>query len=100
MKTINVNGIILCRGTEASFADSRFPLDHTRGIKFLLENEFDVLPDLRGFGESTTVESQYTMTDMADDLRSVGSFEIENCLQVTQWVGMWPWRLPGNIHSV
>jgi len=48
-----------------------FPLDHTSWdeLASLLENEFDlILPDLRGFGQSTAVESQYTITDMADDL--------------------------------
>jgi pimeloyl-ACP methyl ester carboxylesterase len=48
-----------------------FPLDHTswNETAFLLKNDFDlILPDLRGFGQSTTVETPYTMSDMADDL--------------------------------
>jgi pimeloyl-ACP methyl ester carboxylesterase len=48
-----------------------FPLDHTswNEVASLLENDFDViLPDLRGFGQSTTIETPYTMSDMADDL--------------------------------
>jgi pimeloyl-ACP methyl ester carboxylesterase len=48
-----------------------FPLDHTSWdeVASLLENEFDVItPDLRGFGQSATVETQYTVSDMADDL--------------------------------
>lgn len=48
-----------------------FPLDHTswNEVASLLENQFDVItPDLRGFGQSTTVETQYAMSDMADDL--------------------------------
>jgi len=48
-----------------------FPLDHTswNAVAPLLENEFDlIMPDLRGFGESTTVETPYTVSDMADDL--------------------------------
>jgi 3-oxoadipate enol-lactonase len=48
-----------------------FPLDHTSWdeVASLLENEFDVItPDLRGFGQSTTVETPYTISDMADDL--------------------------------
>ncbi len=48
-----------------------FPLDHTswNEVATLLENDFDlILPDLRGFGQSTTVETPYTMSDMADDL--------------------------------
>jgi pimeloyl-ACP methyl ester carboxylesterase len=46
-------------------------LDHTswNEVASLLEKEFDViLPDLRGFGQSTTVETPYTISDMADDL--------------------------------
>jgi pimeloyl-ACP methyl ester carboxylesterase len=48
-----------------------YPLDHTswNEVASLLENEFDVImPDLRGFGQSTTVETPYTISDMADDL--------------------------------
>jgi pimeloyl-ACP methyl ester carboxylesterase len=48
-----------------------FPLDHTSWseVTSLLKNDFDlILPDLRGFGQSTTVETPYTMSDMADDL--------------------------------
>lgn len=48
-----------------------FPLDHTSWIEAasLLKNEFDIiLPDLRGFGQSTNVETPYTISDMADDL--------------------------------
>ena len=48
-----------------------FPLDHTiwNDTIPLLRSNFDlILPDLRGFGRSTTVESPYTMEDMADDL--------------------------------
>ena len=51
-----------------------FPLDHTswNEVASLLENDFDlILPDLRGFGQSTTVETPYTITDMADDLARV-----------------------------
>jgi 3-oxoadipate enol-lactonase len=48
-----------------------FPLDHTtwNNVSDLLKNDFDlILPDLRGFGQSTTVETSYTISDMADDL--------------------------------
>jgi len=48
-----------------------YPLDHTSWdeVASLLENEFDVItPDLRGFGQSTTVETPYTISEMADDL--------------------------------
>jgi pimeloyl-ACP methyl ester carboxylesterase len=48
-----------------------FPLDHHLwdDIAPLLEDTFDlILPDLRGFGESTTVDSPYTMDDYATDI--------------------------------
>jgi 3-oxoadipate enol-lactonase len=48
-----------------------FPFDHTiwNDVSTLLKNDFAlILPDLRGFGQSTTVETLYTMSDMADDL--------------------------------
>jgi 3-oxoadipate enol-lactonase len=48
-----------------------YPLDHTiwGDIIPILRSNFElILPDLRGFGRSTTVETPYTMSDMADDL--------------------------------
>ncbi len=48
-----------------------YPLDHTtwNEVTPLLENDFDlILPDLRGFGQSEVVESQYKIVDMAADL--------------------------------
>jgi len=48
-----------------------FPLDHHLWdeIAPLLEDTFDlILPDLRGFGESTTVDAPYTMDDYASDM--------------------------------
>lgn len=48
-----------------------FPLDHTiwNETVELLKDDFDlILPDLRGFGQSSTIDSQYTMVDIADDL--------------------------------
>lgn len=51
-----------------------FPLDHTtwNDVAASLQDDFDViLPDLRGFGESSTIESPYTLTDMADDLAAL-----------------------------
>jgi pimeloyl-ACP methyl ester carboxylesterase len=48
-----------------------FPLDHHLWDEVvpLLEDTFDlVLPDLRGFGESSTLDSFYTMEDYASDL--------------------------------
>jgi pimeloyl-ACP methyl ester carboxylesterase len=48
-----------------------YPLDHAiwNEVAGLLENDFDViLPDLRGFGESTTLETPYGMNEIAEDL--------------------------------
>lgn len=48
-----------------------YPLDHSiwQEVSKLLEDDFDViLPDLRGFGESSNVAKAYSITDMADDL--------------------------------
>jgi len=48
-----------------------FPLDHSiwDDVVPLLENDFDViLPDLRGFGESTTIGPLYSIIDMARDI--------------------------------
>ncbi|CAG1007005.1 partial Lipase 3, partial [Anaerolineales bacterium] len=75
MKKIQVNDITLAYERFGSGAPLMlihgFPLDHTIWDRAsdLLKNDFDlILPDLRGFGQSTTVETSYTMTDMADDL--------------------------------
>jgi pimeloyl-ACP methyl ester carboxylesterase len=75
MNKIQVNNIMLAyerlgNGVPLMLVHG-YPLDHTiwNNVAGLLKNDFDViLPDLRGFGESTTVETQYTMFDMADDL--------------------------------
>jgi len=75
MNAIAVNGINLAyarrgKGTPLMLVHG-YPLDHTSWdeVASLLENEFDVItPDLRGFGQSTTVETPYTISDMADDL--------------------------------
>lgn len=48
-----------------------YPLDHHvwDDILPLLEDKFDlIVPDLRGFGESTTVDTPYTMDDLATDI--------------------------------
>jgi pimeloyl-ACP methyl ester carboxylesterase len=48
-----------------------YPLDHTiwDEVAPLLQKKFDlILPDLRGFGQSDLVESQYTIVDMAADI--------------------------------
>ena len=75
MNIVAVNGINLAytrrgKGTPLMLVHG-FPLDHTSWdeVASLLENEFDVItPDLRGFGQSTTVETPYTISDMAADL--------------------------------
>jgi pimeloyl-ACP methyl ester carboxylesterase len=51
-----------------------YPLDHSiwSDVVPLLENDFDlILPDVRGFGESATVETPYSMTDIAADLAAI-----------------------------
>lgn len=48
-----------------------YPLDHHLWDEIvpLLEDTFDlIIPDLRGFGESTTVDAPYTMEDYAADI--------------------------------
>lgn len=75
MNTISVNGINLAyarrgKGNPLVLIHG-FPLDSTSWSEIvpLLEDKFDiVLPDLRGFGQSTTVETPYSMSDMADDV--------------------------------
>lgn len=75
MKKIEVNGIQLAydrrgRGTPLMLVHG-FPLDHHLWDEIvpLLEDTFDIiLPDLRGFGESSTVDSFYTLEDYASDL--------------------------------
>lgn len=51
-----------------------YPLDHSiwDEVAGLLENDFDlIIPDIRGFGESTTVDEPYTMTDLAGDMAAI-----------------------------
>lgn len=75
MEKVNVNGIQLAyerrgKGTPLVLLHG-YPLDHHLWDEVLplLENTFDVIvPDLRGFGESTTVNSPYTMDDYASDI--------------------------------
>ena len=75
MEKINVNGIQLAydrrgKGTPLVLVHG-FPLDHHLWDELvpLLEDTFDlILPDLRGFGESSAVDSFYTMEDYASDL--------------------------------
>ena len=75
MNTIAVNGINLAytrRGKGIPLVLIHgFPLDSTSWSEIvpLLEDKFDIiLPDLRGFGQSTTVDTPYLMSDMADDI--------------------------------
>ena len=75
MDSIDVNGIRLAydrhgKGTPLVLLHG-YPLDHRLwdDVVPLLEDQFDlILPDLRGFGESTTVDSFYTMEDIASDI--------------------------------
>ena len=75
MEKVNVNGVQLAyerRGKGSPLVLLHgFPLDHHLWDEVvpLLEDTFDViLPDLRGFGESTTVDSPYSMDDYASDI--------------------------------
>ncbi|HKJ39689.1 MAG TPA: alpha/beta hydrolase, partial [Anaerolineales bacterium] len=75
MEKIEINGIELAyerrgKGTPLVLLHG-FPLDHIIWDEIipLLENSFDlIVPDLRGFGESTTMDSPYTMDDHATDI--------------------------------
>ena len=75
MQKVNVNGIQLAyerrgKGTPLVLLHG-FPLDHHLwdAVLPLLEDSFDlILPDLRGFGESSTVDSFYAMEDYASDI--------------------------------
>src|SRR5215207_3689664 len=75
MEKIDINGIQLAyvrrgKGTPLVLVHG-FPLDHRlwEGVVPLLEDTFDVLlPDLRGFGGSSTLDSFYAMEDYASDL--------------------------------
>jgi 3-oxoadipate enol-lactonase len=75
MQNIKVNGIELAyerRGTGTPLVLLHgFPLDHHSWdlVAHLLEGTFDlILPDLRGFGQSSTVETQQTLDDFASDI--------------------------------
>jgi len=75
MEKVNVNGIELTytrrgNGTPLVLLHG-FPLDHHIWDKATdhLEGTFDlILPDLRGFGGSTTVDTSHTMDDYASDI--------------------------------
>ncbi len=75
MEKANVNGVRIAfvrRGAGKPLVLVHgYPLDHTiwNEVLPLLERDFDVvLPDLRGFGQSQVVESQFQMSDMAADI--------------------------------
>jgi 3-oxoadipate enol-lactonase len=78
METIDVNGIRLAydrrgKGTPMVLLHG-FPLDHHLWDEVvpLLEDQFDlIIPDLRGFGGSSTVDSFYSMEDYASDLAAL-----------------------------
>jgi 3-oxoadipate enol-lactonase len=75
MLTAKVNGISIAyeqrgKGTPLVLLHG-YPLDHSIWEEILpfLENDFDlILPDLRGFGESETVVSKSSMSDLAGDV--------------------------------
>ncbi len=78
METITVNGIRLAyerRGTGSPLVLLHgYPLDHYLWdeVASLLVNTFDlIIPDLRGFGESSTVDSFYAMEDFASDIAAL-----------------------------
>jgi 3-oxoadipate enol-lactonase len=78
MEKVSMNGIQLAyarRGDGPPLVLLHgFPLDHHLWDEVvpLLEDTFDViLPDLRGFGESTTVDSPYSMDDYASDIAAL-----------------------------
>ena len=75
MEKININGIELAferhgKGTPLVLLHG-FPLDHHTwdDVVVLLKDSFDlIVPDLRGFGESTTIDTPYTIDDIASDI--------------------------------
>lgn len=78
METISVNDIRLAyerRGTGSPLVLLHgYPLDHHLWdvVVPLLIDTFDlILPDLRGFGESSTVDSFYTVEDIASDIAAL-----------------------------
>jgi len=75
MEKIKINGIELAyirdgKGTPLVLLHG-YPLDHHLwdAVVPLLKDTFDlIIPDLRGFGESTTVDGPYTIDDFASDI--------------------------------
>ena len=78
MEAIDVNGVHLAydrrgKGTPMVLMHG-YPLDHHvwDAVIPLLEDQFDlILPDLRGFGESSTTDVFYTMEDYASDIAGI-----------------------------
>lgn len=75
MNKVNINGIDLtyrrCGKGLPIMLIHGFPLDSNSWNELIpfLENDFDIImPNLRGFGQSSTIETPYTISDMADDL--------------------------------
>ena len=75
MKIANVNGIDIAYERWGSRTPllliHGFPLDRTSwsAVVPLLVTKFDlIIPDLRGFGDSSPINGPYRMTDAADDL--------------------------------
>ena len=78
MNKIKLNGIELAyerRGKGAPLVLIHgYPLDHSiwNDVAAQLENDFDlILPDVRGFGDSTTIDSPYSLSDIANDLAAL-----------------------------
>lgn len=78
MEKVNINGVQIAYTRAGSgkplILVHGYPLDHTiwDEVVPLLKNDFDlILPDLRGFGQSDVVESQYKIVDMAADIAGV-----------------------------
>jgi len=75
MEKVNINDIELAyerhgNGTPLVLLHG-YPLDHHLwdDVVPLLKDTFDlIIPDLRGFGDSTTVDSPYSMDDYASDI--------------------------------
>jgi 3-oxoadipate enol-lactonase len=112
METINVTGVRLAyerRGTGSPLVLLHgYPLDHHLWdeVAPLLTDTFElILPDLRGFGESSTVDSFYTMEDIASDIAALlDHLEIEKTAMVGHSMGgyvalaflrLYPERLTG-----
>ena len=78
MEKLQVNNIELAyerhgKGTPLVLLHG-YPLDHHLwdDVVPLLKDTFDlIVPDLRGFGESTTVKTPYTMDDLASDIEGL-----------------------------